>query len=72
MNNNHCSVRDFYYLDLDTPVGRAQIRAELENDFQVPPDVVMWFFEELDSLEERYARLERLIKKLENTDEKIQ
>lgn len=47
--NTNCSVRDFHYLDLDTQVGRAQIRQELEEEFRVPEEVVDWFFEQIDA-----------------------
>jgi hypothetical protein len=61
LHTNNYSVRDFYYLDLNTPVGRAQIRDELEHGFRVPEEVVLWFFEEIDLRDQRYAQLEKAL-----------
>lgn len=57
--NTNYSVADFHYLDLNTHIGRAQIREELEHGFQVPPEIIGWFFEEIDERTRAFKELQR-------------
>jgi hypothetical protein len=61
-NNTNCSVVDLQNMRLDTYVGRAQIRDELENGFHVPPEVIGWFFEVIDDQQLAIRELEKTLR----------
>jgi hypothetical protein len=61
---NH-AVIDFRYLDVTTAVAKTQIRATLETEYHVPPEVIEWAFEEIDA---REVALRAALRELEKTE----
>ena len=52
MHTNGYSIPDFRFLDPAFPRDRIQIETELAATYHVPPEVICWFFEQIESYDE--------------------